>query len=57
MDTLHERARNADAGWLEVRSDNPGAIALYEGMGYRYVATRTRYYEDGCDALVYRRSR
>lgn len=53
---LEAAATGADTAWLEVRRDNDGAIGLYEGHGYRYVATRARYYEDGCDALVYRKS-
>jgi ribosomal-protein-alanine N-acetyltransferase len=38
---------------LEVRRSNAGAIALYEGLGFRSVGARRRYYADnGEDALV-----
>ena len=38
---------------LEVRRSNAGAIALYEGFGFRSVGVRRRYYADtGEDALV-----
>lgn len=36
---------------LEVRIDNPGAIALYERNGYRRFALIHDYYEDHADAL------
>lgn len=36
---------------LEVRSDNPTAIALYERQGYRRFARLHNYYEDHADAL------
>jgi ribosomal-protein-alanine N-acetyltransferase len=38
---------------LEVRVDNPAAIALYERFGFTGVAVRRRYYQpSGVDALV-----
>jgi ribosomal-protein-alanine N-acetyltransferase len=37
---------------LEVRADNRGAIALYEGLGFRRAGLRRKYYRDGADALV-----
>lgn len=38
---------------LEVRVSNAPAIALYQGLGYRQVGRRPRYYqENGEDALV-----
>jgi len=37
---------------LEVRPDNPTAIAFYERNGYAHVGTSPGYYEDGADALV-----
>lgn len=40
---------------LEVRQDNPAAIALYEARGYRRIGTRRGYYEDGADAWRYER--
>jgi len=36
---------------LEVRPDNPHAIALYQVMGYRQFDTRKDYYEDHMEAL------
>jgi ribosomal-protein-alanine acetyltransferase len=36
---------------LEVRTDNPAAIALYERNGYRRFALIQDYYEDHADAL------
>lgn len=38
---------------LEVRRDNPKAIALYEATGYRLFGTRKDYYEDHMEALRY----
>ncbi|WP_373046419.1 ribosomal protein S18-alanine N-acetyltransferase [Vulgatibacter sp.] len=38
---------------LEVRKSNTGAIALYEGLGFRAVGVRKGYYVDeGEDAIV-----
>ncbi|HGM5582768.1 TPA: peptidase C39 family protein [Pseudomonas putida] len=45
----HERAYLR----LEVRSDNPRAIALYERQGYRRFARIDDYYEDHASALRY----
>ncbi|CAI2796958.1 GNAT family N-acetyltransferase [Pseudomonas fluorescens group sp.] len=36
---------------LEVRTDNPGALALYERNGYRRFAVVNDYYEDHSPAL------
>jgi ribosomal protein S18 acetylase RimI-like enzyme len=36
--------RNATAVWLHVREDNPGAIKLYEDLGFREIARRTAWY-------------
>ncbi|MEO0108589.1 MAG: ribosomal protein S18-alanine N-acetyltransferase [candidate division WOR-3 bacterium] len=41
--------------YLEVRPSNLPAIRFYEKEGFRYCYTRSRYYPDGEDALVYRR--
>ena len=38
---------------LEVRSDNPAAIALYERRGYRRIARLPGFYEDGADGWRY----
>jgi ribosomal-protein-alanine N-acetyltransferase len=38
---------------LEVRRSNAGAIALYDGFGFRTAGLRRRYYQDnGEDALI-----
>lgn len=39
--------------WLEVRPSNSAALGLYQGMGFKHVGRRPRYYSDtGEDALV-----
>jgi len=40
---------------LEVRKDNPAAIALYEKRGYRLFGLAPDYYEDHQDALRYQK--
>ena len=47
----YARARGRAALRLEVRYDNPAAIALYEKMGYRPFGHYAGYYEDGGVAL------
>jgi hypothetical protein len=41
--TNHARAKNASAVWLHVRDDNPGAIKLYESLGFQEIARRTTW--------------
>jgi len=41
------RANNADTAFLEVRSSNRGAIALYESEGFCEVGLRRGYYPAG----------
>lgn len=41
-----------EAAWLEVRTGNAAAIALYERFGFRAAGVRPRYYADGEDALM-----
>lgn len=53
---LEREARHAEAAFLEVRTDNEPAIALYLGAGFSVIGRRPHYYADGCDALVLRRS-
>jgi ribosomal-protein-alanine N-acetyltransferase len=52
------RARRAAQAFLEVAVDNPPAIALYEGFGFRRAGKRLYYYDRGeagrMDALVMR---
>ncbi|MCD6582510.1 MAG: ribosomal protein S18-alanine N-acetyltransferase [Desulfuromusa sp.] len=38
--------------WLEVRSGNQAAIALYQRYGFKLSGTRRAYYRDGEDAFV-----
>ncbi len=38
------REKRADAIWLHVRSDNPGAIALYHELGFIERARRTQWF-------------
>jgi [ribosomal protein S18]-alanine N-acetyltransferase len=46
------RRRRARRVLLEVRSDNPSAIALYERRSFRRIDRRRAYYGTGIDALV-----
>jgi ribosomal protein S18 acetylase RimI-like enzyme len=39
----HASERRAFATWLHVRTDNPGAIALYDSLGFRELARRTMW--------------
>lgn len=39
----HARTRNAAEIWLHVRDDNPGAVKLYEDLGFREAARRTNW--------------
>jgi ribosomal protein S18 acetylase RimI-like enzyme len=41
---------------LEIREDNPGALALYQSLGYRQHGTWLEYYEDESDALRLRKA-
>lgn len=47
------RARGCESMRLEVRIDNPAAIALYERRGYVRMARVPHFYEDGVDAWRY----
>ncbi len=49
-------ARGASAMFLEVSAGNAPARALYGAAGFVEVGRRRRYYPDGSDALVLRRS-
>ena len=52
---LHDkmRGRGAVCCFLEVRSRNAGAVALYEKIGYDKISLRRNYYPDD-DAVIYR---
>ena len=54
MSELIERIQEHRARFtLEVRESNLGAIALYEGYGFRAAGRRRRYYQDnGEDAVI-----
>jgi len=49
-----ERSRRAGmaSAWLEVRSHNLPAVALYRKFGFRTMTQRPGYYQDGEDALI-----
>jgi len=53
-------APRAEAMFLEVAADNPGAMALYERAGFEAVGRRAGYYSrpvgGGVDAIVMRRT-
>jgi len=49
------QAKQALAMMLEVGTENTSAIALYEKLGYRTIATRKNYYGQGLDAFVMRK--
>lgn len=55
LDGLLAEASRRGAGqvFLEVRADNPAAIALYRSRGFDEISRRRRYYQpDGVDAIV-----
>lgn len=54
---LHDKMREKGAAvcFLEVRSRNAAAIALYEKSGYERVSVRRNYYPDD-DAVVMRKT-
>jgi len=39
----HARVKKANALWLHVRDDNPGAIQLYADLGFQEIARRTTW--------------
>lgn len=47
------RARGCTSMRLEVRTDNPSAIALYERRGYTRASRLPGFYEDGADGWRY----
>lgn len=57
LERLHSEMRNRGAAvcFLEVRSRNDAAIALYEKSGYERISVRRNYYPDD-DAIVMRKS-
>lgn len=57
LTALHEkmRERGAVCCFLEVRSRNTAAAALYESLGYEKISVRKGYYGDD-DAVIYKLS-
>lgn len=57
LERLHDKMRERGAAvcFLEVRSRNSTAIALYEKAGYERISVRKNYYPDD-DALVMRKT-
>lgn len=53
----HSDALGYASCMLEVRADNAVAIALYQSFGFEHLTARRRYYRDGTDALIMRRTR
>lgn len=49
------RAAGCATAFLEVRADNAPAIGFYERAAWQIAGRRSRYYPDGCDAVLYRR--
>lgn len=47
------RAHGCTSMRLEVRADNPSAMALYERRGYTRIARLPAFYEDGADGWRY----
>jgi ribosomal-protein-alanine N-acetyltransferase len=51
------RRRRCQVLRLEVRTDNDGAVRLYEQLGYHRVGpVKQAFYEDGSDAFVYEKA-
>lgn len=43
--------------FLEVRASNESAIALYKSVGFQEIGTRKGYYDNGEDAILYKKDR
>lgn len=56
LDDLVAQADGADRMLVEVSALNRGAVAFYAARGFAQIDVRPRYYRDGSDALVMRRS-
>ena len=48
----HAREKYADEIWLHVREDNPGAITLYEDLGFREHYRRTTYHSSSSAPIL-----
>lgn len=51
---VRQAEQAGDTLFLEVRVSNRAAAGLYEALGFRQVAMRPRYYDDGEDARLLR---
>ena len=49
----HLMSEGLEICYLEVRADNRAATHLYECLGFEVSGRRQRYYQDGCDALLF----
>ena len=58
LNAMHEKAKmlGATECLLEVRVSNAPAIGLYEKYGYERYGVRAKYYADGEDAVLMRKS-
>ena len=58
MDAMHEKAKaiGAEECFLEVRVSNVSAISLYKRYGYETYGVRAKYYPDGEDAYVMKKT-
>lgn len=52
MEKIFAKLDHFRTAYLEVRVSNENAIRLYQKMGFVSVTTRTKYYQDGEDAMV-----
>ncbi len=50
------KKKGAEEVYLEVREDNYAAISLYSSAGYKQAGRIPLYYEDGCPAIVMRKT-
>lgn len=57
LDHMLHRARELGvrSTFLEVRTDNAPAIALYDNAGFERISERRNYYPDGSSATIMRR--
>ena len=46
------KQNNIESIFLEVREQNESAINLYQGLGFKVISKRNKYYFDGENALV-----
>ncbi|MCL2283477.1 MAG: ribosomal protein S18-alanine N-acetyltransferase [Fibromonadales bacterium] len=58
MEHCHKElaAQGAKSFFLEVKKSNAAAIALYKKLGYEKISERKKYYSNGEDAIVMRKS-